>query len=160
MPDTEKLLTEIKSLRKTVQLQKKVIEIEIDKNKQVLKPNNDLSWYQNEISQLRQELSEEKARKHEQHLSLEGLIQSLLQRLPSLENASPTKDIISGNVTSGTKEYSEFEEVIEEDIPPDSNQPSEKESPNPTKAPSHCHTCGVTLDGEASCFSCGSIINH
>ncbi|OUR67715.1 hypothetical protein A9Q77_09885, partial [Marinomonas sp. 42_23_T18] len=83
MQDTEKLLVEIKALRKTIQLQKKVIEIEIDKNKQVSNTSEDLSWYQNEISQLRKELSEKHNIKNEQQLSLESLIQSLINTLPA-----------------------------------------------------------------------------
>ena len=162
MPDTEKLLIEIKSLRKTVQLQKKVIELEIVKNKQIVKPVENVSWYQNEISQLRQELSEEKARKHEQQLSLERLIKSLLHSLPSPDpQQTSIKEIPPEDMSTSFREYSEFDELKE--VESSEKEPSLSEAKKEEmKAPSltHCGVCGVKLDGEPNCFSCGTKINY
>jgi len=166
MQDTEKLLVEIKALRKTIQLQKKVIEIEIDKNKQVSKVSEDLSWYQNEISQLRKELSEKLTIKNEQQLSLESLIKSLINTLPAPTNIQePLKDIIHEEIT--TEEYSEYQELNEGNAMESlDNQKKtlnkeviEKEDiASKQHKQSNCLTCGVKLDGELSCFSCGAEI--
>ena len=170
MQDTEKLLVEIKALRKTIQLQKKVIEIEIDKNKQVSKVSEDLSWYQNEISQLRKELSEKLTIKNEQQLSLESLIKSLINTLPAAKGIQePLKDIIHEDIN--VEEYSEYQELKESDevTSYNSQESINKEDIDKEKAniesnylkqqkQSNCQTCGVKLDGELSCFSCGAEI--
>lgn len=162
MQDTEKLSMEIKSLRKTIQLQKKVIEMEIDKNKRIAKPNSDIEWYQNEISQLRKELSEEKVRKHDQHLSLEGLIQSLLQILPNVEPIQESvKDIIHEKIEPHTKEYSEFKEIndtLRSTRTKSVEQAQEQITKTIPNTLLNCHTCGVKLDGETVCYSCGTEI--
>lgn len=176
MKDLEEYRREVALLQQVIELQKKVIEDGIDQHKTMsaLVKNTggstEVSWYQDEIKHLRDELTEEREMRKQQQLTLDHLFKSIVNNFPLLTQDERDIGPPSSDDHLDEADYADYEESRFEVDPPVVDTKPGREAESHTKVESSvkkpvnnqpkCPVCWAKLDGESQCFSCGTPINY